>query len=139
MIIPLYFTLRSGKEIPKPKIHPEENLSLQHFGLGLQVFTVCLNSISFYFPSSCWYWFSCDSSLSSTWISAIIFCHWYDIIRIDLIKWLGSFGASAVLIYGEVKSPLAQPRNLVGGHVFSAITGKKYFSEFSWNFPGIFS
>lgn len=36
---------------------------------------------------------------------------------------IGSFGASAVLIYGAIKSPLAQPRNLLGGHVFSAVIG----------------
>lgn len=36
---------------------------------------------------------------------------------------IGSFGASAVLVYGAVRSPLAQPRNLVGGHVLSAAIG----------------
>ena len=36
---------------------------------------------------------------------------------------LGSFGASAVLIYGAVRSPLAQPRNLLGGHILSAVVG----------------
>ncbi len=36
---------------------------------------------------------------------------------------IGSFGASAVLIYGAIKSPLAQPRNLIGGHVLSAVVG----------------
>ena len=36
---------------------------------------------------------------------------------------IGSFGASAVLVYGVINSPLAQPRNLVGGHVLSAIIG----------------
>ena len=36
---------------------------------------------------------------------------------------IGSFGASAILIYGAVKSPLAQPRNLLGGHVISALIG----------------
>ena len=41
----------------------------------------------------------------------------------DNIFLVGSFGASAVLIYGVVNSPLAQPRNLVGGHVISAILG----------------
>lgn len=41
----------------------------------------------------------------------------------DLVMVIGSFGASAVLIYGAVKSPLAQPRNLIGGHVISAIIG----------------
>jgi CBS-domain-containing membrane protein len=41
----------------------------------------------------------------------------------DLIMIIGSFGASAVLIYGAIKSPLAQPRNLLGGHVLSALVG----------------
>lgn len=36
---------------------------------------------------------------------------------------IGSFGASAVLVYAVIRSPLAQPRNLVGGHVLSAIVG----------------
>lgn len=36
---------------------------------------------------------------------------------------IGSFGASAVLIFGVPRSPLAQPRNFVGGHVISAICG----------------
>ena len=36
---------------------------------------------------------------------------------------IGSFGASSVLIYGAIQSPLAQPRNLIGGHVVSAIMG----------------
>ena len=41
----------------------------------------------------------------------------------DLPLMIGSFGASAVLVYGAVRSPLAQPRNLVGGHVVSAVIG----------------
>lgn len=36
---------------------------------------------------------------------------------------IGSFGASSVLIYGAIQSPLAQPRNLIGGHVISALVG----------------
>ena len=36
---------------------------------------------------------------------------------------IGSFGASAVLAFGAIQSPLAQPRNLVGGHLVSALTG----------------
>ena len=34
---------------------------------------------------------------------------------------IGSFGASAVLIYSAIEGPLSQPRNLIGGHVISAI------------------
>lgn len=41
----------------------------------------------------------------------------------DLTLVIGSFGASAVLVYGAVNSPLAQPRNLLGGHILSAIVG----------------
>lgn len=41
----------------------------------------------------------------------------------DLTLMIGSFGASAVLLYGAPRSPLAQPRNLVGGHIVSALIG----------------
>ena len=41
----------------------------------------------------------------------------------DLVLIIGSFGASAVLIYGAIKSPLAQPRHLIGGHIISACIG----------------
>lgn len=41
----------------------------------------------------------------------------------DLPFLIGSFGASAVLVYGAPRSPLAQPRNLVGGHFVSALIG----------------
>lgn len=34
---------------------------------------------------------------------------------------IGSLGASAVLLFGATESPLAQPRNLVGGHLISAL------------------
>jgi CBS-domain-containing membrane protein len=53
----------------------------------------------------------------------------------DLSLMIGSFGASAVLIYGAIRSPLAQPRNLVGGHVLSAIVGVtcwKLFQHYPW-------
>jgi len=42
---------------------------------------------------------------------------------IDNLFLIGSFGASSVLIYGIINSPLAQPRNLIGGHVICAFTG----------------
>ena len=49
----------------------------------------------------------------------------------DFVLLVGSFGASAVLIYGAIQSPLAQPRNLIGGHVLSAIVGVTCFKLFS--------
>ena len=36
---------------------------------------------------------------------------------------IGSFGASSVLIYGIINSPFSQPRNLIGGHLISALVG----------------
>lgn len=41
----------------------------------------------------------------------------------DLTLLLGSFGSSAVLLFGAPRSPLAQPRNLVGGHILAALVG----------------
>ena len=41
----------------------------------------------------------------------------------DSVLLIGSFGASAVLIYGTPHVPYAQPRNLIGGHFISALTG----------------
>ncbi len=43
--------------------------------------------------------------------------------RTENIFLIGSFGASSVLVYGAIQSPLAQPRNLVGGHLISALIG----------------
>ncbi len=48
----------------------------------------------------------------------------------DLTFLIGSFGASAVLVYSAVKSPLAQPRNLVGGHVLSGLVGVACYQVF---------
>jgi CBS-domain-containing membrane protein len=48
----------------------------------------------------------------------------------DLTMIIGSFGASAVLVYGAIKSPLAQPRNLIGGHIISGLVGVLCFKLF---------
>lgn len=53
----------------------------------------------------------------------------------DNILLIGSFGATGVLIYGAIHSPLAQPRNLIGGHVISAIIGVttyQFFGDILW-------
>jgi CBS-domain-containing membrane protein len=56
-------------------------------------------------------------------IAAVAFVQDFWLEGTELVLVVGSFGASAVLIYGAVRSPLAQPRNLVGGHVLSALVG----------------
>lgn len=45
----------------------------------------------------------------------------FDAYNLHLL--IGSFGASAVLVFGAPRSPLAQPRNLIGGHALSALIG----------------
>ena len=48
------------------------------------------------------------------------------LMHIDMLNSLflvGSFGASSVLLYGAPQSDFAQPRNLIGGHIVSAIVG----------------
>lgn len=77
-----------------------------------------------------WSWIG--AFLGITPVALINSCFFYDS---DLVFIVGSFGASAVLIYGAVRSPLAQPRNLVGGHILSAFIGVlsyKLFYPFPW-------
>lgn len=53
----------------------------------------------------------------------------------DVVYLIGSFGASSVLVYGVIQSPLAQPRNLIGGHLISAIIGVsvcKFVPDIVW-------
>jgi CBS-domain-containing membrane protein len=56
-------------------------------------------------------------------IAAVASANYNLLAGTDFVMIIGSFGASAVLIYGAIRSPLAQPRNLVGGHVISAVIG----------------
>ncbi len=56
-------------------------------------------------------------------IGIIAFIQSHSLSATENIFLIGSFGASSVLIYGAIQSPLAQPRNLIGGHVLSALVG----------------
>jgi CBS-domain-containing membrane protein len=65
-----------------------------------------------------WSWVGAFLGIASVaWVNRLMF-EGHDISLI-----IGSFGASAVLVYGAVRSPLAQPRNLIGGHMLSAAVG----------------
>lgn len=70
-----------------------------------------------------------NSEIFWSWVGAFLgiagcgVLNQYYFSGLDLTLMIGSFGASAVLAYGAVRSPLAQPRNLIGGHVVSAIVG----------------
>lgn len=66
------------------------------------------------------------------------------LLSIGVIAWLSSyyqlpllipsFGASAVLLYGACHVPMAQPRNVLGGHMISALAGviTYYFLGSAW-------
>lgn len=69
-------------------------------------------------PEIIWSWIG-----SFLGIAAVAYANYFVFDKTDLAMIIGSFGASAVLIYGAIRSPLAQPRNLIGGHVISAVIG----------------
>jgi CBS-domain-containing membrane protein len=56
-------------------------------------------------------------------IAAVALLNYKILAESDALLLIGSFGASAVLIFGAVSGPLSQPRNLLGGHLISALVG----------------
>ena len=64
-------------------------------------------------------------------IAAVGLVHYRLLAETDSVMIIGSFGASAVLIYGAIRSPLAQPRNLLGGHILSALIGVTAYKLFA--------
>ena len=61
---------------------------------------------------------------------AAIFCLAFLTQRSGTLLLIAPFGASCVLVFALPKSPLAQPRNLVGGHLVSTLTGLAVFAIF---------
>ncbi|GGX06543.1 HPP family protein [Aquimarina muelleri] len=60
-------------------------------------------------------------------IGLIAFIQSYQFSRLENILLIGSFGAASVLIFGAIQSPLAQPRNFIGGQLISAVIGVSVF------------
>ena len=50
---------------------------------------------------------------------------------------MAPFGATCVLIYAAAQSPLAQPRNIIFGHLLSAFTGLFFLKVFGTSFLSI--
>ncbi|HLF98673.1 MAG TPA: HPP family protein [Methylococcaceae bacterium] len=48
---------------------------------------------------------------------------WLALHEFDRLFLIGSFGASAILLYGAPTVPYSQPRNVLGGHILSALVG----------------
>ncbi|NTU60026.1 MAG: HPP family protein [Deltaproteobacteria bacterium] len=65
-----------------------------------------------------WSWLGAFLGIAAV---ALLQAAWFE--GSDRVMLIASFGASAVLVYGAVRSPLAQPRNVLGGHVLSALVG----------------
>ncbi len=68
-------------------------------------------------------------------IGLIAFFQSHILTEYENIFLIGSFGASSVLIYGAIQSPLAQPRNMIGGHLISAFIGVtiyKFLPDIIW-------
>lgn len=47
--------------------------------------------------------------------------------ELENILLIGTFGASSVLIFGAIQSPLTQPRNFIGGQIISGLVGVTVF------------
>ncbi len=60
---------------------------------------------------------------SSLCLLCIVLLDTYFFEAHDIHLLMASFGASAVLVFGAPQSPLAQPRNVLGGQFLSAIAG----------------
>ncbi len=60
---------------------------------------------------------------SSCCMLCIALADYYYFQAYDAHLLMASFGASAVLVFGVPASPLAQPRNVLGGHFVSALAG----------------
>ena len=63
-------------------------------------------------------------------IGAVSYINYNLMAETDLVMVIGSFGATAVLLYGAIQSPLAQPRNCLGGHIISGIIGVTCYKLF---------
>lgn len=72
-----------------------------------------------------WSWFGAFLGMAGVgWLSG-------QLIQAQPLLIIGSFGATSVLLYAAPESPLAQPRNVLGGSVLSALVG-----VFSWHWLG---
>ncbi|MBS1186646.1 MAG: hypothetical protein H6R04_664 [Burkholderiaceae bacterium] len=70
------------------------------------------------------------SEIAWSWLGSFIGIYavyvvngWLGIAEHENLYFVGSFGASAVLVYGAPSGDLSQPRNFIGGHLISAAVG----------------
>jgi len=73
-------------------------------------------------PFTLWIW-SFIASFCGIALLQAVFGHAHYFIGRQVPSIVASYGASAVLIYGAIESPLAQPRALFGGHFIGGLIG----------------
>ena len=80
-----------------------------------------------------------SGSLSACGIGALSLLHFGLCDASDCTMILGSFGASAVLLYAAPAVPFSQPRNVLGGHLISCAVGVACheFISVSMNTPAL--
>lgn len=78
---------------------------------AMPIDTVIRSGVSAFFGIGCLTGLHYGPWLNDSWASG------------DITMVLGSFGATAVLVYGYPAAPFSQPKNVVLGHVFSAACG----------------
>lgn len=62
---------------------------------------------------------------------AIVILALLDNVQLQHIWIMAPFGASAVLVFGVPDSPLAQPKNVILGHLLTAFIGLIFLTNFS--------
>lgn len=68
-------------------------------------------------------------------IGLIAFIQSFYLPELENVLLIGSFGASSVLIFAAIQSPLTQPRNFIGGQIISGLIGVtifKFLPEIIW-------
>lgn len=78
------------------------------------------------------------SKIAWSWLGAFIGIYLVSVMSrfthaelLNSLFLVGSFGASAVLIYGAPQAEFSQPRNLLGGHIISAAIGVTVYKYLS--------
>lgn len=80
------------------------------------------------------------SKIAWSWLGAFMGIYaismlnkWMSTNTIDGLFLVGSFGASAVLIYAAPQLDFSQPRNFIGGHILSALVGVIVYKYLSFD------
>lgn len=79
-----------------------------------------------------------SASLSLVGMSFLLFLHYSSTAfrSAGIVLNMGSFAATAVLVFAAPAAPLSQPRNVICGHLISAVIGVALKQSLAETFPG---